>query len=255
MLKIALMNVYSEPFGVKHTGGLITSPLKIQSAHASFEPVAFHPQRKGFQPGYKYIEKLENLGKRYDFAIISSFGTVSKKLADRVTPEEIAKINIPFAVQSHAENDWKSKKLDDHWPWVTHPMFRFWMPIVPDMWPTPPVLEDQIYPYLGHEDHIDIEYSGPKEKILGSTGRMTSTKRLKELAMASGQLRDIGYETRLHADLDGAYFYSKDVLENNVCADIMGGYTQEQVGSIMSALRYHYNVRYFKMKYTFTPRL
>lgn len=244
-LRIALANIYSEPFGIKNTGGLITSSTKLASEDEQFIPVTFGKPKKSHAEGWSYFESIEGLND-FDFVIFSSFGTISKHKPLLNAVSELWMLDVPFAVQSHSELDERNKKFD-HDLFTNHSKFRFWMPITKNLYGVDPVQSELKYPFLAHESSIKNVSTSVKKNVVASTSRLTTTKRIFELASLSEDLRGIGYETRSYGDTSGAFFYKRAIDDIDHCLKWCDGFTQDQLIRVLSEVKYHWNCRFYKV--------
>ena len=128
-LKIALFNIYSEPYGDRRTGGLITAAIYL--SQYGYTPVAFGKPKKSHMSGWTYIKSFDELND-YDFIIFSSAGsnTDVKTKKQNKTPwwmSELPKVNKPFAVQCHNEIDEAIMPFREIF--FSNKLFRLFLPI------------------------------------------------------------------------------------------------------------------------------
>lgn len=249
-MRVALVNIYSEPFAVKQTGGLITSAVKLARENKEFVPVSFGRRKKSHAAGWEYLDSVKDLS-GFDFAILSSFGTVANSGAVKQAADAIHEIGIPFAVQSHAEHD---EQKFDHSALTSHPLFRLWLPIAEDLYGSEPVEPSRKFVFPAHESCIKNEGPRRKEKIVAATSRLTTTKRISELADLSVPLQREGFRTVSFASPEGSYFYRRSIEEKSHRLEWGEGFSHEDVYKLLGPVMYHWNCRYFARK-RMAPRL
>jgi hypothetical protein len=243
-MNIAMMNIYSEPYGDRRTGGLITAPMHLANGTV---PVAFGKLKKSHVPGWKYVTSFDQLND-YDFIIFSSAGSNNDK-KDPWWFDELPKIKIPFAVQCYSELDEKMMLYKDRF--FEHPMFRLFLPIAENMWHVMPDIPTHIYPCLQSEIKVR-EFD--KESIVASTCRLTSTKRIGEFVSMAARFSDIGFRTQVWG-AESSYFYTKAIKEINPGHwEYKGLFTPDDLDDVMGPVAYHWNCRSFRVRCKFSPR-
>lgn len=245
-MKIALMNVYSEPHGDRRTSGLITSAIYL--SQYGFTPVAFGKYKKSHMAGWTYVQSFDELND-YDFIIFSAAGAFFDK-KDPWWREELPKVKTPFAVQAHSELDESTMIYKEDF--FSHPMCRLFLPIASNIWKVMPEIPTHVY--RAHQSSITLK-KYKKENLIVSTSRLTSTKRIKEFVSKAKDLKSIGYETKVWGS-EASYFYTKDLKEiNSGHWSYEGIFGQEELDDVLRSVKYHWNCRSFRVKYKFSPRL
>ena len=246
-MKIALANIYSEPYGDRRTSGLITSAIYLSKY--GFAPVAFGKPQNSHLAGWTYIQSFDELND-YDFIIFSSAGSGTDVKKGPWWREELNKIKTPFAVQAHSELDEGTMAYKEEF--FSHPMCRLFLPIASNIWKVMPDIPTHVY--LAHQSSITIK-KYRKENILASTSRLTSTKRIKEFVSKAKDLKSIGYKTKVWGS-EASYFYTKDLKEINAGHwSYEGMFGQKDLDDILKNVKYHWNCRSFRKKHKFSPRL
>lgn len=244
-MRIAMVNIYSEPFGDHRTGGLITSAVQLKPY--GFHHVAVGKKRNYHCSGYEYIRHLSELNK-FDFVIFSSAGSNTDKKVQKsgLKPwwfEQLKSVNVPFAVQAHSELDEKDMVFKDEF--FNHPMFRLFLPIVHNIWENMP--NGRTHAYLCHKSTIERK-NFTKRNLIVSTGRLTSTKRIKELVMKSPEIKEAGFLIDVYGP-QSSYFYFKDLMLVNPgfwCYKGSFKNSEEILDEVLGSAMYHWNVRCFK---------
>jgi hypothetical protein len=246
-MKIALMNIYSEPFGDRRTSGLITSAIYL--SQYGYTPVAFGKKKKSHMDGWTYVQSFNELND-YDFIIFSAAGAFFDK-KDPWWREELPKVKTPFAVQAHSELD-ESRMIYKE-EFFSHPMCRLFLPIANGIWKDMPNIPTHAYP--AHQAHIDMGQTWAKEPIVASTSRLTSTKRIKELVSKAKELRSLGYATKVWGS-ESSYFYTRDLLKINQGDWLYNGlFIHDDLDDILGHVHYHWNCRSYRVRFKFAPRL
>jgi hypothetical protein len=248
--RIALVYNYSEPFGDKRTGGLITSAIHLKQY--GFDPVFVGPKSVSHIPGVKYAASIVDVCDGYDFLIFSSPGSIDDWIKGYYQ-RNMKFITKPFAVQSHRETDDKlfKEQIKD---WFEHKMFRFFMPITKDLWEKMP--DVPTYPYLAHQSSITNKTAGMRrEWLVVSSSRLTSSKRIHELARQAKGLKFQGEPLAVEVHgTESSYFYTKDLREIDPTL-YKGAYLHDDRNKFLTRALFHWNCFAFKKKQRISPRL
>jgi len=252
-MKVALVCNYSEPFGDKRTGGLITSAIHL--SRYGFVPVFVGPKRASHIPGFTYYNSAETMQKDFDFFIFSSPGSIDEKIEEYWIGElQSNRITKPFAVQSHRETDpGLFKRAGEYF---AHPKFAFFMPICKDLWEEMP--EVDTFPYLAHQSEIkkDWPIGSKRDWKIVSSSRLTSAKRIHELARQYVKgIKFMG--KKVAVDIWGAessYFYTKAL--NEIAPGLHKGiYKNAERNEFLHKAVWHWNCYAFKRGTRIAPRL
>lgn len=251
-LKIALFNIYSEPYGDRRTGGLITAAIYL--SQYGYTPVAFGKPKKSHMSGWTYIKSFDELND-YDFIIFSSAGsnTDVKTKKQNKTPwwmSELPKVKKPFAVQCHNEIDEAIMPFREIF--FSNKLFRLFLPICANIFKKMPDVDTHVH--LAHQNIIKMKKFN-KQNLVISTCRATSTKRVIEFVSKAKKFKEIGYNVEVWGP-ESSYFYMKALKETNP------GYWEHKgmfpdfaaLDSVMGRAKYHWNCRSFRKKHKVSPR-
>lgn len=240
-MRIALVSMYSDPFSDHRACGMTTAASRLASDR-DVALVAFGKRRAGHVAGYGYVDKVSDLNGKFDLLIFDAPGTISK------TPRPLDGLRVPFAVQSHGEGDERTFAAQAG-AFFSHRCFRSFLPICPALWSSMPAVET--YPWLAHRPRIAIR-KRRKERLVASSCRITSSKRVAEFVRQAPALRWAGYRTEVHGG-KASFFYFRDLPGGPW--EYRGPYGPADLDAVLSPVLAHWNCRCYRRGTPFASRL
>jgi hypothetical protein len=212
-------------------------------------PIAFGKAKPNHQPGYTYIKAIEDLNGKFDFAVLNSPGTISRD--GRL--ERLGKLTVPFGVQTHSENDPKTfgKQIEQLF---AHPKFKLFLPCAKNMWDPTPKVPTHVY-YNCHHERLKVNLKNKKHRLILSTARLTSSKRVIEFVRQAPALAKEGFEVEVWGGKSTFFYYRDLITINQKSWKYQGGYDSSQLDDILGGAMYHWNCRAFKRGHPFAARL